>query len=141
MQIEHELAQAPLQPGERPFQHHEARPRDCGGKIEVHEPEPFADIEMLLRREGKLAYGPMFADLAIGAFVAALGYFIERNIGNFREHSVELLAKPAFAAPRIPGSCLELLNLSFSRSAVALSFWAIALPISFDAALRLLCAS
>jgi hypothetical protein len=95
----------------RPFKHHEARPGDCGGKIEIHEPEPFADLEMLFWREGELAYGSMFADLAIGAFVAALGYFIERNIRNFRENLVELLAESAFPRFTFLDRALELLYL------------------------------
>ena len=47
VQVEHELAQRPLQPGELALQHHEARAGQLGRRLEIHQPGSLAELEML----------------------------------------------------------------------------------------------
>ncbi len=43
-----------LESGERALQHHEARARELGGGLEIHEAQRLAELEMLLRLKRKL---------------------------------------------------------------------------------------
>ena len=52
MEIEHKLAQRPLQPGQRPPQHDKARPGHPAGAGEIHQAEPLAD--RLVGQRGKI---------------------------------------------------------------------------------------
>ena len=45
---------------------------------------------MLLRREGVVAFGAEVMVLDVGSFVFAVGHFVERQIGDFRQRFVEL---------------------------------------------------
>ncbi len=75
VQIEHELHQRPLHPRQRALQHHETRAGELGRRIEIHQAERLADLDMLLRPEplGKLRRRAEAADLDIVVLVLALG--------------------------------------------------------------------
>ena len=91
VQVEHELLERALEPGQRPLQHHEAGPGHFGGGVEIHEAQPLADLEMLFGlkpfREGRQA--SMLAKLDIVVLILAIRRIGERQVGDRRELHIE----------------------------------------------------
>ena len=89
MEVEHELGERPLEPGERAGEHDEPRPGHLRRPLEVHLAQPRADLEMLLGRE--VEFGP-HADGAqddVGAGVLPHRHVIGRQVGQAFEQLVE----------------------------------------------------
>ena len=55
-----------------------ARAGNFGGGLEIHLAQRFAEIEMLLRREGISSLRPETMMLDVVVFVLAVGHFVER---------------------------------------------------------------
>ena len=76
-----------------PLQHHEARAGQPRRGLEIHQPQGFAELEMLARRiearRRHLLGIAMAADLDIGRFVGAVRHFRRRQIGNRRQQSLD----------------------------------------------------
>ena len=89
MQIEHELRERALQPRQPALVDDETRAGNFRRRFEIHQPEAFADFEMLLRREVEFARLAPARDFDIVVLVGAVRNFIERRIGNARERIVE----------------------------------------------------
>ena len=62
VQVEHELPERALQPRKPLLQHHEARAGELRRGLEIHLPERFAELEMLLRRETHSRASPRTCD-------------------------------------------------------------------------------
>ena len=89
MQVEHELAERPLQPGELAFQHHEARAGHARGGLEIHQARSLADLEMLLARGELRPVGLELAILDVAVLVGALGHVRVRAVRDRGEAFVE----------------------------------------------------
>src|SRR5262249_60093366 len=98
MHIEHELPERALESREATLQNHEARARQLRGGLEIHLPERFAEIEMLLRREAIVALGAeaMVLDVAAGGLAVRHFGRGQRHVGNLRERVVERLGELLF---------------------------------------------
>src|SRR5262249_21144794 len=94
--IEHELPERALEPREAALQHHEARARQLRSGLEIHLPEPLAEIEMLLRREAVIALGTEAMMLDVAAWVLAVRHFGQRQIVDLRELVAERLGALLF---------------------------------------------
>src|SRR5262249_31429647 len=92
-----ELPKRALEPREAALQHHEARARQLRSGLEIHLPEPLAEIEMLLRREAVIALGTEAMMLDVAAWVLAVRHFGQRQIGDLRERVVERLGELLFS--------------------------------------------
>ena len=91
VQVQHELLERARQPRERPLQHDEARARELRRRLEIHQAERLADLEMLLRREavGKNRRLAVAAHLDIVVLVLAVGNVVERQVGDFGQRGLE----------------------------------------------------
>ena len=67
----------------------ETRAGNFRRRFEIHQPEAFADFEMLFRREVEYARLAPARDFDIVILVGAVGDFIERRVGNGGERIVE----------------------------------------------------
>src|SRR5262249_56076288 len=64
--------------------------------LEIHLPERFAEIEMLLRRKTVIALGAEAMVLDVVARILAVGHFGQRQVGDLRERVVERLRELLF---------------------------------------------
>src|SRR5215813_3558145 len=91
MHIKHELAERTLEPREPTLEYDKACARQLRGGIEIHLPERFAELEMLLRRETVASLGTEAVVLHIIACVLAVRSLRQRQVGNLRKRIVEFL--------------------------------------------------
>ena len=91
MHVEHELRERALEPRERALEHHEARAGQLGRGLEVHLPQSFTEIEMLLRRESVIALGAETMVLDVIGCLLAVRHVLERQVGDLRKRVLELL--------------------------------------------------
>ena len=91
VQVQHELAQRPLQPRQRPAQDHEARTRHFCRPLEIHQAQRLADLEMLPGLEAFFEGRARSNDagLHIIMLVGALGNLVERQIGQLQQRHIE----------------------------------------------------
>ncbi len=90
VQVDHELAERPLQPRELAGEDGETRTRKLGGPLEIHITKCFADFEMLL---GCMVPAGLLADDAghdVVVLVLAIRHVVEGNIGQARQGVVQL---------------------------------------------------
>ena len=143
VQVEHELADRALQPRQRALQHDEARAGQFRRRLEIHHAERFADVEMLLRREGVIRRRADTCALDIAVLVGAVRHVVAAaGSGMSASAFCELVVEPRFRPPRrSAASSLSAATsaISVARRASSLAF--LASPISFEAALRRACAS
>ena len=78
--VKHELAERAFEPRQRPGQDHEARARHPGGRLEIHHAQRLAKRIVLLGFEIEALGLAPFADLDIGAFIAAVRHVAGRDI-------------------------------------------------------------
>ena len=105
MKIEHELAERPLEPGERAAQHNEARPGHPAGARKIHQAEPLADRLVRQRLEVESGRLAMMAQHPIRGLVRTVRYVVSRQIRQSGQYLVDLGAQP----PRLRGFlCLSL---------------------------------
>ena len=110
VQVEHELLERPLEPRQRTLQHHEAGARQFCGRLEVHEAERLADLEMLARLVHALERRrlPPAAKLDIVALVIAVRRVVGRKVRDRRELRFE-------RRRRLPFRRLELRHFRLRR--------------------------
>src|SRR6185437_10210571 len=72
LQIDHELADRPLEPRELSLEDDEAGARQLAGACEIHQPERLAELEMLLRREVEARRRAVAADEPVAMLVRAV---------------------------------------------------------------------
>ncbi len=87
MQIDHELTESTLEPGKATAQDDEARPRQLGRGIEIHQAQTLAEgknvpSDKALGEFGFLPYAP---DFHIAMLVGTHRHIIEGLIGNLRQ--------------------------------------------------------
>jgi len=95
--IKHELREGAMQPREIPAQEREARARELGGRGKVEQPQPLADVGVVLGREVELRgrapaahFHVVLARLALGrARVREVGQ-AEEEVAQLRLHALEL---------------------------------------------------
>ena len=93
VQIEHELTERTLHPSEGAAQNGEAGAGELGGGGEIHHPQRFTEIEMLLGFEvGETGFS-VLGQHRVGGFVRPVGYGGVENIGkgfeDFLDRGVE----------------------------------------------------
>ena len=91
VQIEHELGQRPLKPRQSALEHDKTRARHARRRFEIHQPQGFADLEMLpgLETCGKRG---LFADatqLDIVILVGAKRNAVQRRVGDGGEFALQ----------------------------------------------------
>ena len=96
LEVEHEGRQRPLQPRQRPLQHDEARPRQLGRRLEVHQAQGLAKRVMVLGREVEAGQRADLAQLHIGALVRALRHVGSRQVGGGHQYALVLFADGLF---------------------------------------------
>ncbi len=79
LQVQHELAERPLQPRELSLQHHEPGAGDPRGGFEVHQPETRAQVHVVLGRRDGEGLAPA-AHLDIAALVLARRHILGRQV-------------------------------------------------------------
>ena len=89
VQVQHELGQCPVQPGDRPAHEGEARARQLGAGVEV-QPQGGAQIDVILHREGVGAGRAPAAHLHVATLVGTHGHAVVRQVGHAHEHGGEL---------------------------------------------------
>ena len=91
VQVEHELLEGAGKPRQRPFQHDKARAREFRRRLEVHQAQRLAELEMLLRlvQAAEFRPYPPAANLDIVGLVLAVRNIVERQVGNLGERDVE----------------------------------------------------
>ena len=96
MQIEHERRQRPLQPRQHALEHHEPRAGQLRRRLEVHQPERLADLEVLLGLvdAGKLRRLPDAAHLPVARLVGADRHILRRQVGDHRQRIVQRSCRP-----------------------------------------------
>ncbi len=115
MQIEHELAERPLQPCERALENHKASAGELRGGFEIHQPERLAEIEMLLGLVIVLFRCAVFVTLLVGARVYAIGHVVGGNIRQFRHRVVEHLLRRALLLFKLRHVLLDFADLGHKR--------------------------
>ena len=81
VQVDHELTERALQPREAAFEHHEARARELRRRLEIHEPQSLAELEMLLGAvERRRLSGTVTLHVAV--LVCADRHVLLGNIGD-----------------------------------------------------------
>ena len=140
VQIEHELHQRAFQPRELALQHDEPRARHARRRLEVHQAERLADIEMLFWIGDDGLRSPLAHD-DVAMFVRAFRHLGQRRIRDLQQRRVEHLAGvPLGLLPASENPLSVCATSAFSASARETFFSRIARPMSFDAALRRSCA-
>ena len=91
VQVEHELGERPLEPRQRTLQHHEACAGQLGRRLEIHETESLADLEMLLGREVEAEDFADPAEFHIGALVRSHRHVLRRHVGDARQEIAQRL--------------------------------------------------
>ena len=123
VQVEHELGESALEPRESPLKHDEARARELRSRLEIHQAERLADLEMLLRLEGEIRWRAPFALFDIGVGIGPdrhVGCGIVRDRG---EQSPQLVVEPLFVGLARLNGALQRANLvhqTFGRRLVLL---------------------
>ncbi len=82
VEVEHELADRPLQPRQTFLQHDKAGAAQLCGGLEIHRAERMAEIVMRLRGEGIVAHRSEHVTLHIAVLVDAVGHLVQRQIRN-----------------------------------------------------------
>lgn len=141
MQVQHELAERPLQPRQLAFQHGEARAGNLGRRLEIHQAHRLTILKCSFGLKFIRGFCADQTDLDIAVLVGAIGHVIQRNVGNDRQRIAQRPFQAALLGLAILDDGFEVRDIAFSFSARGRSLAAIALPISFEAALRASCAS
>ena len=90
MHVQHEGGESPFEPRQHPGKHDEARARELGRPLEIHQAQRLADLEVLLHVAVRKVRLAPTSDLAIGALVGAVGHVVRWQVGETREQCVEL---------------------------------------------------
>ena len=86
VQVEHVLAERPMEASQRPLEHDEARARQLRRRVEVHEAQTLADLEMLARRKTVEHRGLAdTTDLDVVVFVPTQRHIRLRLVRNVRQ--------------------------------------------------------
>ena len=90
MHVQHELGQRPLQARQRTLEHDEARTAHACRRLEIHETQRLAQLEML--PGGKIEFRRLTdpAQLLIVTLVLAVGHRLVEQVRLAGEHIVEL---------------------------------------------------
>ncbi len=91
MHIEHELPERAFHARQALLQHDKTRAGEFRRQFEIHHAERFAQIEMLLGREGIIAFCAMLMTLDIAVLVRAVRHVVGRQIGDLREQTISAL--------------------------------------------------
>ena len=83
LHVEHELAERPLEPGELTLENHEPGARHAHGRLEIHETEARAQVDVILGVVDGERLAPAVI-LDVGALVLADGYVRSRDVGQAR---------------------------------------------------------
>ncbi len=89
LQVEHELRERAMQPGDRPAQEGEARARQLRSELEI-EAERRADVDMVLRLEVELPHGAPAPDLDIGGLVGTERHAVVGQVGHRHQQPGQL---------------------------------------------------
>ena len=87
--VDHEAGNGALQTRQRTFQKHEARARHLSRRLEVHQAQRFAQLEVLLGREVELLRLAPATDLPVVRLVLAVDDVGQRQVGDHRERVVQ----------------------------------------------------
>ena len=126
------------------LQHHEARARQLRRRLEVHQAQRLADLEVLLGLvgPGELRRLADPADLLVVLLVRARpARRRPAGWGSSASASCSFLSASRCSSSPLANSSLSAATSAISACAFASSLAALALPISLDAALRRACAS
>ncbi len=101
LQVEHELAERSLQPGQLAFERHEPGAGHPRGGLEVHQAERLAQLDVVLGRvqppggQGRRIAEAVGLDLDIAVFVGAGGHAIGGQVGQAGQAFLQFRADPA----------------------------------------------
>ncbi len=115
VQVEHELAERALEPGKLALEHGEPRARQFRRRLEIHQAERLADLEMLLRRIGAFRLADA-SDLDIVGLVGANGHVVVRQVGQRGQPVEQRLVEPALL-------CLAVLDETLDIGDLGLEFF------------------
>ncbi len=87
MQIDHELAERPLEPRDLALGHDEARAGELGRRFEIHQAHGLAELEMLRRLA--FARRAVAAPLDIISLVRAIWRLVSGQVGQSRERLMD----------------------------------------------------
>ena len=93
MEIEHELAERPLEPGERAAQNDKSRPGQLPGARKIHHAEPLADRLVRQWREIEMRRLAMMAQHPIGGLVRPVRHLFGRQVRETGEDLVDFGAQ------------------------------------------------
>ena len=129
MEIEHELAQRPLQPGQRAPQHDKARPGHPAGPGKIHQAEPLADRLVRQRCEIEMRLLAVMPQDPIRGLVGTVRHVFGRQVRQLGQDLVDLRPQPGgldgglrlgLAGPRLGAERTELDQFTPDRSLAAL---------------------
>ncbi len=111
LQVQHELAERPLQPRQLALQGHEPRPRHPGGGLEVHHPQRLAEVDVVpgVGDGGGLAPA---ADLDVVLLVRARRHVVGGQVGQGLEDLLQLRAGLALGLETLGDIPLEPVHLA-----------------------------
>ncbi len=116
VEIEHELPDRALQPGQPLLQHDKARSTQCRRRLEIHEAERATDVVMRFRRERVCAGLAEHMALHIAVLVDALGHVVQRQVRNRGKLPGELFVRRLRRQFELWHRGLELGNLRHQRA-------------------------
>ena len=94
--VEHELPERAFEPREPILQHDKSRAGQFCGGLEIHLPERFAELEVLLWRKRIVPFGTKMVMLNVVFCILAVGHLVERQVRNFRQRVVQLFGDLLF---------------------------------------------
>ncbi len=115
MDIEHESAQRPLQPGDLAAGHDKARPRQLRRRREIHQAEGLAQLVMLLRLEIEGAGIANPAQLGILRLIGPVRHIGVQNIRQPAEGGVKLRLQFSLSRFQILRAAFQLRHLADQR--------------------------
>ena len=93
MEIEHELAERPLEPSQRAAQNDESRPGQLPGARKIHHAEPLADRLVRQWREIETRRLAVMAQHPIGGLVRPVRHLFGRQVRQTGEDLVDFAAQ------------------------------------------------
>src|SRR4029079_19589527 len=112
VQIKNEAADGALKAGQCTFQHDEAGARNLLRRLEVHQTQCFADLEMLLRCEIKLSRRSYLSSLDVALFICAVRHIGARQVRDDLERLPDLSIELALVVLALRNPIFELGNLT-----------------------------
>jgi hypothetical protein len=89
MEIEHELAERPLEPSQRAAQNDESRPGQLPGARKIHHTEPLAGRLVRQWRKIEMRRLAMMAHHPIGGLVRPVRHFFARQVRETSQYLVD----------------------------------------------------